>query len=702
MKNLRFSPSRIKSAIAPDSHNLPCSLEWGAPFILLLVCLLGFGLSIWQTGFFWDDWIQTLSHHYYGIWDYWRYFSDRPYSAWTHFLFIPLLGDQPRNWQIFTLALRWLTALAVWRTCLCLWQEKRLQALMVGTVFAVYPSFTQQSIALAYHQHWLQYLLVMGSLAFMLQALRQQRHSRLYTALAVALQFLSFTISEFFISLELLRPLLLWCTTERKAGIRWRLKETARRWLPFLTPIAAYIVWRLSFRLIYGMDPNPPEFLKNLSLATVATLQKLVSGMTTDTLTILITSWSKVFDLRLSEMRQPLIWLSWLVSAGLAVFLSAFLMLKFRRFAGLENAHSDRFTSQALLIGGVGALLGPAPLWLTGENMLSLVDFYHADRFTLSAMFPASLFFVALLDWLATRPPQKIAAFSLLIGLLVGYHLRIANDYRWLSIQQTRFYWQFSWRVPSLERGTALLVEDILFPFQGHFATSAALNLLYPPPEPRQPIPYWFYALRPKLESKAPLGVSLHSRTRTFEFFGKTGESLLLVYGAPSANCLWVLSPQDADNPDLSPLMKKWTVASNLERIHPEPAAPGYPPITIFGEEPSHSWWCYFYQKAELARQQRDWQTVAALGDEAQIVGYNPQSDGSNATHEWLPFIEAYAHLNRWEDALRLTLQNFERDGKYAPQLCNRWRQLQQDTPESSAKRAALQTVFEQLKCVTN
>ncbi len=693
---LPFSRSKYTRTL-----NLPfaCSVEWGVPLLLLLVCLISFGLSIWQTGFFWYDWIQTLSYHYYGIWDYWRYFSDRPYSAWTHFLFVPLLGDSPRHWQIFTLGLRWLTTLALWRVCLNLWQQKHLQALLVALLFAVYPSFTQQPIALTYHQHWMQYFLVMSSLALMLRAIRQPQRSYLYTALSVAIQILAFTISEFFIGLELLRPLLLWCVIKEKVEKRQRLKETMRSWLPFLIPTVVYIIWRLSFSLIYGIDPNPPELLMSIARGNGATLWRLFSGVVTDTLTILITSWSKVFDLRLNEMYQPLIGLSWFASAALAAFLILCLSRKYHHSSDLESSAPDHFIHQALLIGAIGVLLAPLPLWLTGKNMLSLVDVYHADRFTLAAMFPASLLCAAFLDWLVSRPLQKIVAFSLLIGLLAGYHLRIVNDYRWLSTQQTRFYWQFAWRVPALERGTALLVEDTLFPFQGHFATSAAVNLLYPPPEPRQPTPYWFYALRPNLENKAPLGTSLHSRTRTFEFYGITGKSLLLAYGTPVANCLWILTPQDADDPDLSPLMQKWTVASNLERVHPEPAASGYPPTTIFGEEPPHSWWCYFYQKAELARQQRDWQTVAALGDEAQRIGYSPQSDGSNATHEWLPFIEAYAHLNRWEDALRLTLENSERDPKYAPQLCKRWQQLRENTLPSEEKEIALQELFEHLKC---
>ncbi len=50
--------------------------------------------------------------------------------------------------------------------------------------------------------------------------------------------------------------------------------------------------------------------------------------------------------------------------------------------------------------------------------------------------------------------------------------------------------------------------------------------------------------------------------------------------------------------------------------------------------------WCYYYQKADLARQQGDWEGVARLGTEAQKLELHP-----NDQIEWMPFLQAYAFL---------------------------------------------------------
>jgi hypothetical protein len=64
------------------------------------------------------------------------------------------------------------------------------------------------------------------------------------------------------------------------------------------------------------------------------------------------------------------------------------------------------------------------------------------------------------------------------------------------------------------------------------------------------------------------------------------------------------------------------------------------PPSIPFGAEPSHGW-CYFYQKAALARQMGNWQEAARLGDEALALGF---SAGDKI--EWMPFLQAYAMLD--------------------------------------------------------
>jgi len=68
-------------------------------------------------------------------------------------------------------------------------------------------------------------------------------------------------------------------------------------------------------------------------------------------------------------------------------------------------------------------------------------------------------------------------------------------------------------------------------------------------------------------------------------------------------------------------------------------------PAAIFGAEPKHCW-CYYFEKAELARQMRDWEQVTRFGDEVRKLGLTP----GDAT-EWIPFVEGYIHAERYEDA---------------------------------------------------
>ncbi|HEY3477200.1 MAG TPA: hypothetical protein VGK56_21470, partial [Anaerolineales bacterium] len=69
------------------------------------------------------------------------------------------------------------------------------------------------------------------------------------------------------------------------------------------------------------------------------------------------------------------------------------------------------------------------------------------------------------------------------------------------------------------------------------------------------------------------------------------------------------------------------------------------PPSVVFGPEPPHEW-CYYYEKADLARQRGDWEEVVRLGDEAIQAKLAPQDD-----IEWMPFLQAYAHTG---EAVRL------------------------------------------------
>jgi hypothetical protein len=57
----------------------------------------------------------------------------------------------------------------------------------------------------------------------------------------------------------------------------------------------------------------------------------------------------------------------------------------------------------------------------------------------------------------------------------------------------------------------------------------------------------------------------------------------------------------------------------------------------VFGPEPRRNW-CYYYQKASLARQRGDWVEIILLGEETSDKGLAPLDP-----IEWMPFLQAYA-----------------------------------------------------------
>ena len=301
------------------------------PIAAALLFAVIFGFFITQMGFFWDDWVQLLSKHLYGFPAYMRYFYERPLSGWTHIVFGPLMGDAPLHWQIFTLSLRWGCVLSAWWLFQLIWPGYRRQAILAALLFAVYPGFTQQPIAVAYHQHWLQYLLFLLSLAFMALALRRPRRKILFTGLALLFQALQFSITEFFVGVELLRPLILWILlnnpTDKQpvANRKKQLFTALLDWLPYLALMLVYVIWRIFLMPLPEGHQNTPELLALLRSRPLTAVQHVAQHALIDGLNSLLVVWGKVFDLHLASAGQPIILLSWgislLVAVGLAFYL---------------------------------------------------------------------------------------------------------------------------------------------------------------------------------------------------------------------------------------------------------------------------------------------------------------------------------------------------------------------------------------------
>ena len=105
---------------------------------------------------------------------------------------------------------------------------------------------------------------------------------------------------------------------------------------------------------------------------------------------------------------------------------------------------------------------------------------------------------------------------------------------------------------------------------------------------------------------------------------------------------------------------------SDVSRIIPDPE-PASPDTDIFGPEPAHTW-CYFFQKADLARQMKDWNKVIDLYRQAEQLGFTPKYGA-----EYIPFIEAFAQTGDWQSAYDLTITAKELSQQQKRMLCANW-----------------------------
>jgi hypothetical protein len=115
----------------------------------------------------------------------------------------------------------------------------------------------------------------------------------------------------------------------------------------------------------------------------------------------------------------------------------------------------------------------------------------------------------------------------------------------------------------------------------------------------------------------------------------------------------------------------------------------------IYGSEPAHGW-CYYFQKADLARQMGDWETVTQLGDVAFAL-----DDYPNDPLERFVFIEGYAHTADWEKARGLSMDSYAVSKKITgPLLCKLWDRIAHETESTPEQNVTLDVVQTQLECL--
>jgi hypothetical protein len=267
------------------------------------------------------------------------------------------------------------------------------------------------------------------------------------------------------------------------------------------------------------------------------------------------------------------------------------------------------------------------------------------DAYKAYALHPSAGAIIILLGvFLMIKLPFRKVGLIALLGFSVM--TQSLNGQAWGGYweSQKNFWWQLSWRAPDIQDET--LVMSYLpnsFPFHEDYEIWGPLNLIY-----RQ-LPLSSPAIQAQILNQETVALvidgSLQERNVRDIYLPRFYSNLLLLGQPNESSCLHVI---DGTLPIYSvnerPLVEQVAAFSNINYIDPYAASPT-PPEEIFGQEPEHGW-CYYYQKASLARQTGDWDSIAELYKTSVAAGLTP-----NDASEYFVFIEGLVNTNNIQEA---------------------------------------------------
>jgi hypothetical protein len=673
--------------------------KWFYPFFILFLMLVTYELFITKLGFYWDDWEALYLAQFDQLSVYWNYFLlDRPFSGALYFFLVQLLGTKPLYWQLTAVLFRWIGVIGMVWALNGLWPKHRGEIYWMGIFMAVFPSFTQQAVAMTYMRHFLSFALFSLSLALLVWALRNPKRYTLYTALSILCSILQMLIVEYFAGLELLKPVVIWHLISKDSlSHSEHTRKTLRLWFPQITSIAVFLLYRFVLLPISvsGTVRNEITLLSKFAANPLNFLISFISAILKDCFFLILRIWIDIFTAKnLYTISKSNIFS--ILIGFLCVICILFFFWLSEKDAKKNEKLSKKWFREALLLGSFAMLLGGAPVWATGRQIAAG---FWSDRLSLAPMVGTSIILITIIVFLIRSQKVKNIILALLVLVSISSHIKTAHKYTLYWETHKDYYWQLHWRAPALEEGTAILGPQMPFSHVGDYSIGFALNHIYAQ-EPNPVSPPYFFINSSRYVTSNMLGdlsaeLSLDRRVKNVEFTGNTNTALGVTYN-PARGCLRVMDPIYTDAPTISDLIFYEQDIYNVSNPNVILESNGMtPPETIFGKEPEHNW-CYYYQKADLARQNKDWEATISLAENARQANFYAK----NGT-EYIPFIEGYAHLGNWETAYQYTQDAQQRTPDLEPVLCSTWIRIMHDVTDSDAGTEVFGQVNQFLGCET-
>jgi hypothetical protein len=634
-----------------------------ASLLILLTTIITYGVSIPQLGYYHDDWFVLWSGHVRGAQSLMPLFStDRPFMGVVYSVVYRFLGDTVINWHLYALLWRFLGGLAFFWILRLIWPNQKYLKTLMAVLFIVYPGFLSEPNANTKQNHLYGFGTALLSIALMLQALKTDKRVWKIVGSILALVFTAnyLFIYEYMIGFEGTRLLLLGYVLFQQGfqDIRSLARATLKRIWPYWVVTAGFLYWRVfifqSSRNATDVSGLAQGYFSNFRYMAVRSILETAR----DFLDTSVFAWF-VEPYQLSSTAPYSNFIYALFIAALIAALVLLYIFLFRKWWGvdLDEAQAPRLLKDFAWLGTLIILCAIMPVILS-DRQVELYDAYKS--YGLHPIPGVILFVVALVLMFQPKFRRRI----LIALIIISVTTQLLNADYWKQYWETQrsMWWQMTWRAPGIKADTLVMAYSASYNPEQDYEIWGPLNLIYNP-SPAEAPAIQAEVLNFDTSYSILRGDVLNNYVRDIKLH-RDFNHLLLVTVSRYSSCVHVIDGRlpvySAREPLLIQQVGKY---SRIDRIIPSGASP-VPPAAIFGSEPEHDW-CYYYQKASLARQNGDWEEVSNIYRQVRKLGLET-SDKS----EMIPFFEALVNLGRLEDAKVLFDKEIKGNSEMRVLLC--------------------------------
>ncbi len=648
--------------------------------LTLIVLTLTYLPNLRKATIYRDDWYYTVDRMIGGPQTFHEMFRiDRPARGYFFEAYYRLFGVEPAPYHMATFVWRLLLGLSTLWLFSLIWPKHRQAVLLITILFLIFPGYTRWMEGMEDQPKVASLFLEVTSFALTIQAMRASRTFPrvMLWAGSILTGWGYIALVDYAIGMEAFRFLCAFALVNRDSRFRsWIQKgfATLRAAAPGTLVLGCFLFWRF---IIFHNERPETDLKMQLSKTAADPISGMIYWLTHYIQSVVngaVLAWGGDGIQPFFKLSNPQMLIGLLITLTVAGC-TLFSFLWMRKLApdeqGLVGADADvvPWQVEAIGIGFFGLLAGVVPVVLANRA----VEFGILSHYGL----PAALASATLLGGLIC----SIASHRLrLTTIVIVVLLAELTQYTTSTIQANEekivgnFWHQVAWRAPAIREATSLLVYYPSVPIgeDVDFVHGPANFIYFPQTTNEMPVRYKLFAIKQYNWTVKEFLVGGKYKDGYRTHYGVIDYGYVLAITQPTVDsCVHIVDQRwpwySYNDPDSILVVGQ---QSNIRNVRPD-EAPAQVSETLFGPEPAHEW-CYTFEKADLAVQQKNWQAVVALANESASQKLEPVN-----SLEWMPFLQTYAYLGD-EEAFIATLKKINMVRYNQVQTCNVMTNMQQ------------------------